>query len=323
MKPSSADLTADYRSNAERRSAPKAGAFEFRGLAHDAPEAVIIVGDSGAIEYVNPAAEQLFGHKAEQLVGRHISVVSRTALAPSPIVAEAPTDESAQSEFIYSFLKNLDFFSFLSTANLHGIARQCSIESLPHGGLVACEGEQASACFIVVEGRVSMAKSSENGNQLVVELLYPGDIFNIVEALDEELASLSGRAQKGTRVVRLPKKALFALLNQHPEFYQLFVRDSSRRLRAAYGMMRAIAHDRVESRIAAALFELAERPSACLQSEDGVKITRQEIADLTGTSVETAIRITRGFEEQGILELSKRGAIRILSRADLRHHASA
>lgn len=238
----------------------------------------------------------------------------------SPNIDEESTTakDISHTEETYSFLKKLDLFSLLPEADLRSIARQSSTQNHSHGSFIVCEGDKESTCFLVLEGRVSMMKSSENGNQLVVELLFPGDLFSIVAAFEEEVATLTARAQKGTRVIRFPKKFLFALLSKHPEFYKIFVRESTRRLRTAHNMMRAIAHDKVENRIASALAELAKRPSACPSPEDGINITRQEIADLTGTSVETAIRITRSFEEQGILGLSKRGAVRILKPVDLK-----
>lgn len=219
---------------------------------------------------------------------------------------------------VAAFLRKLDLFSLLSESELETIAAQSSPESHSHGDLIVCEGEEEPTCFVVTDGRVSLVKSSENGNQLVVELLFPGDLFSIVAAFEEEVASLTARAQKNVKILRFPKRALFALLSGHPEFYKIFVRESTRRLRTAHNMMRALAHDKVENRIASVLGELSRRPSACPIPGEGVRITRQEIADITGTSVETAIRITRDFEEQGVLELSKRGAIKILKPAELK-----
>ncbi len=222
---------------------------------------------------------------------------------------------------IMRFLSTIDLFSSLPPADMRTLVEQCKIEQHSHGSMIACEGEEQLSCFLVFEGRVSLVKSSENGNQLVVEMLFPGDLFSIVSAFEEDVASLTARAQKNVRIIRCPKEFFFSLLTRQPEFYKVFVRESSRRLKTAHNMMRAIAHDKVESRIASVLAELAKRPSACPVPEEGIVITRQEIADLTGTSVETAIRVTRAMEEEGILALAKRGTIRILRPKELKEVA--
>ena len=244
---------------------------------------------------------------------------SLEAAGSAAIESHPPVNgDSSQLQQVISFLSKLDLFSLLSEPDLQSIAAQSSPEDHSHGDLIVCEGEEEPTCFVVTEGRVSLVKSSENGNQLVVEMLFPGDLFSIVAAFEEDVASLTARAQKNVKVLRFPKRALFALLSRHPEFYKIFVRESARRLRTAHNMMRALAHDKVENRIASVLTELSKRPSACPVPDEGVRITRQEIADITGTSVETAIRVTRDFEEQGVLELSKRGSIKILKPAELK-----
>lgn len=232
-------------------------------------------------------------------------------------LAESQVGDPKHQEAV-DFLRKLDLFSSLPPGDMHTLVRQAKVEEHSHGSLIACEGEEESTCFLVLEGRVSLVKTSENGNQLVVELLFPGDLFSIVSAFEEETSSLTARAQKSVRVIRFQKKSLFSLLSRQPGFYKIYVRESTRRLKTAHSMMRAIAHDKVESRIASALAELAKRPSACPVPDEGIAITRQEIADLTGTSVETAIRVTRAMEEEGILELAKRGTIKILKPRELR-----
>ena len=252
--------------------------------------------------------------RAQEVAHGIVPAATEPASAPEEVNGGS-NEASAQ---IGRFLRSIELFSSMSPADLQSLVRQCRIESHSHGTLISCEGEREDSCFLVYEGRVSLVKTSENGNQLVVEILFPGDLFSIVSAFEEEVASLTARVQKNVQIIRFPKKSFFSLLSRQPEFYKVFVRESTRRLKAAHNMMRAIAHDKVESRVASTLAELAKRPSACPVPEDGITITRQEIADLTGTSVETAIRVTRAMEEDGILELGKRGYVKILKPKELK-----
>jgi len=91
----------------------------------------------------------------------------------------------------------------------------------------------------------------------------------------------------------------------------------SQRLRASHDISRGLAYDRVEVRIASTLSALVPKFSTSNDSNSDeeiftIDITRQELADLTGTSPETAIRITKAMERDGLLDLSRPCIIKIL-----------
>ena len=111
----------------------------------------------------------------------------------------------------------------------------------------------------------------------------------------------------------MPRPAFLQLIKETPDLYRSFIEDVTRRLRRAHSVSRALAHDRVEVRVASALSRLMTVFCKSNDPDDWqeVHITRQELADLTGTTVETAIRTTRAFERSGVLDLSEVGVIRI------------
>lgn len=233
---------------------------------------------------------------------------------------EQTSDVAKSKELI---LKEIELFSFLSETDLKDFARVCRIKEYSAGEVITSEGNDKVSCFIVIDGRVSMFKSSSNGRELVVEILAPKDISNLVSAFEDQPAALTARAVTKSKVFLVPKRALFDLLNKHPEFYRLFVKEANQRLRAAYNIIRSMAHDKVETRIASMLAELSKRSSLCTATGKGICITRQELADLTGTTTETAIRVTRALEDQGVLGLSKRGTIEIRNMTELKECAAS
>jgi CRP-like cAMP-binding protein/AmiR/NasT family two-component response regulator len=248
----------------------------------------------------------------------HLAVKEDILTVDSPAIQA--DDIASLKELI---LKEIELFSLLSEPDRMDFAARCRSVPYAAGEILCSEGNDQSSCFIVVDGRVSMFKSSPNGRELIVEILPPKDISNLVAAFEDQPAAVTVRATTKSTVLLVPKKALFELLNQHPEFYRLFVKEANQRLRSAYNIMRAMAHDKVEARIAAMLTELSKRSSLCTTTGKGIRITRQELADLTGTTPETAIRVTRALEDKGVLGLSKRGAIEIINMAELREYASS
>ena len=168
--------------------------------------------------------------------------------------------------------------------------------------------------FVVASGRFAMMKTSLNGKELVVELLPPRDIFGLLVALHPIPAQLSARAQIKSRVLWMPCSSLASSLHVNPGLYEDFTGHLLCSLFSSYNLARGLAHDRVEVRIAAVLSSLALKfartgPAQCPPVID---ITRQQIADLTGTTPETAIRVTRHMQTGGILEMSHPGVIKVV-----------
>jgi CRP-like cAMP-binding protein/CheY-like chemotaxis protein len=215
----------------------------------------------------------------------------------------------------FQFLKKIEPFNQLPERDLSQLANSCSFYSFESGDSIAYEGEEDASGFIVAQGRIAMLKSSLSGKELIVELLPPGDIFGLLVALESMPYPLTARAQIPSKVLWVPKSNLHMLLEDHPELYRQFTQHMSTRLRSSHDISRGLAYDRVEVRIAATLTNLVPKFARTNGNEQSyaIDITRQELADLTGTSPETAIRITKAMEREGLLDLSRPCLIRILN----------
>ena len=217
----------------------------------------------------------------------------------------------------HRFLAAHPMFSQLSPSELKTLADSSRFATVNAGDYITVEGDDESLYgFIVVSGRLSMMKTSINGKELVVELLGPGDIFGLLLTLtlEKSLAELSARAQSVSEVLWIPVKNLLPALNAHPKIYREIISYLLHSLQSSYRISRGLAHDRVEVRIAALLSVLVQKfsrppPEA---KDFTVDITRQQIADLTGTTPETAIRVTRSMQRDGLIDISHPGIVRVL-----------
>jgi CRP-like cAMP-binding protein/ActR/RegA family two-component response regulator len=229
-------------------------------------------------------------------------------------LAELPGDGRGGKYTPFDFLKKVEPFTSIPEGALRSLADACRFASVEAGEYLSYEGDIDASSFIVTSGRVAMVKTSVSGRELIVELMSPGDLFGLITQFEKVPATLSARAQIDTEVLWVPKATLALVLDDYPEIYKKFVEKISARLRRSHEVSRGLAHDRVETRIAVALKSLV--PSFARASTDThvftVDITRQEVADLTGTTPETAIRTTKAMERDGMLDLSRPGVIRIL-----------
>lgn len=216
----------------------------------------------------------------------------------------------------FKFLKSLSTFSELPDKQLQNLSHFCRFSEVPAGQYITSEGDIDSPYgFIVESGRLSMIKTSLIGKELVVELLAPGDIFGIVEMLSSQSLplQLSSRAQLDSRVLWVPIKIISNILDEYPTTYKGLVEHLIRRLQLSYCISRGLAHDKVEVRIASILTTLALKFSRNSSNYfQTIDITRQQIADLTGTTPETAIRTTRAMQLNGIIDISRPGIVKIL-----------
>ncbi len=234
--------------------------------------------------------------------------------------------KSEESE-AYRFLSSLDLFSKLPEEERRLLAADCHFQSFEAGAYLSHEGEDSSSRgFIVVRGRIALLKTSMNGKEFVVELLSPGDLIGLAltlapNPLDEQL---SARAQTPTKVLWVPKKSFVAALDHHTDIFRDLIGVLVEHLQSSFRLSRGLAHDRVEVRIATVLSILALKfariPTSLqngLNNRHTIDITRQQIADLTGTTVESAIRATRAMQRSGLIDISEPGVVRILKLQEL------
>ena len=109
----------------------------------------------------------------------------------------------------------------------------------------------------------------------------------------------------------------------YPRLYGEIVAHLLECLQSAYSISRGLAHDHVEVRIAAILSNLAIKISktTVLGTILPIDITRQQLADLAGTTPETAIRVTRAMQRKGLILMNRPGNIEILKLESLKEIA--
>jgi CRP-like cAMP-binding protein len=175
------------------------------------------------------------------------------------------------------------------------------------------EGDPSSWLGVVLDGRVKMIKHSEAGKDVVLDVISPGEMLGEVAAFNGESYPFTAQAMEPTVVATIHQDDYLRLLNQYPALALRVIEELGRRLREAQDMIRSMAVERVERRIARILLKLAATTGS--SSEDGILIelplTRQDIAEMAGTTVETAIRTMSKFRKKGLVR-TKRGRVTIL-----------
>ncbi len=175
------------------------------------------------------------------------------------------------------------------------------------------EGEAPEALYIVKTGKVKIVRHSTDGKDVVLRVCGPGQMMGTVATFDG--GGYPGTAQviEDCGVLVISRNDCLTLVNRYPVFALAVISDLGARLRSSAEQIRSLAVERVEQRIARILIKLAD--SAGTDTPEGrvieMPLTRQDVADMTGTTVETAIRVMSKFRRAGLIR-TRRGKVVII-----------
>lgn len=208
-------------------------------------------------------------------------------------------------------LKRVPIFSSLPDDELEALASLAVERNFMSNESIFWEGDAPVWFYIVIEGRAKVIKHSSSGKEFIIAFFGPGEMIGEVAVLENKPYPASAQSIGRTRVIGIRQEAFLAFLASRPQVALRIINVLGGRLRDAQTRLRDLAGERVEQRLASTLLMLSSKLGPTLP------FTRQEIADMTGTTTETAIRVMSRFKEHGIIR-STRGQILILDKEKLR-----
>jgi CRP-like cAMP-binding protein len=214
-------------------------------------------------------------------------------------------------------LDHIPLLNILSGKERERILRELTESRYGKDEFIFREGDPAEYFHIVKEGTVKCITSSPGGKECALKMLLPGDLFCCDAAVFDN-ACHPGTAQPmgDVSILRLKKKTYFDLLRRNPEAAIEVIKYLGNRLREAQERAKMFALGGAEQRLAALLVDLAARSG--VQEPHGVRlsvrITREDMANMVGTSTETVIRIMSRFKrDQLVAGTANRLVVRNLS----------
>ncbi len=218
---------------------------------------------------------------------------------------------------MYKLLQQVIFFQGLDTAALEDIARAATRRTLAADAMLFHEGDPADAFFVLLQGRMRLSQLAADGRQVILGFLSTGEGVGIIAAIPHADYPLSVQALEPSVLLRWERATLYTLMEHHPLIAYHTLRMVAGRFVELQTRYRELATERVERRIARALLRLAQQ--AGQHDARGVLIdmalSRQDLAEMTGTTLYTVSRTLSQWEQRGIIE-SGRAWVRVCL-----HHA--
>jgi len=200
-------------------------------------------------------------------------------------------------------LKHGSFFSCFKEKDLKLITAGCADKSFTKGAVILYQGEASSALYFIVEGKVKVSLTNEEGREVVLDTLDHGDFFGEMSCLDSQYCSAMVSALTDVRILYLEKKVFLATISENPDMMISLLSEMSGRLRKANRMIGTLAFLDVAGRISRMLIDLAGEKGERLK-DGSVMVaapTHQEIASQIGSSREAVTKALKSLAENRLI----------------------
>lgn len=201
-------------------------------------------------------------------------------------------------------LSSAPLFEGLSAADVAAILAAAHRRRYGRADFVCHQGDPVDAVYMVAGGRVRLTQLEPDGQEVVIRFIGPGDIFGAVAAFKVTQFPVSGEVVEASEVLAWDRATMVSLIERHPRLGQNLMAILSGRIQEMRERIGDLQTQRVERRIARALLRLAQQ--AGQRTATGILInlplSRQDLAEMTGTTLYTVSRVLSQWEADGIVK---------------------
>jgi CRP-like cAMP-binding protein len=221
------------------------------------------------------------------------------------------------AESLDDVLRRTPIFRRLTPDDRERLAAVASVRRYDKGAVLFSEGDPSEQLYTVIDGRVKVFKTTPRGTDVILEIFGPGDPVGAVAVYESRAYPATAAALEPTKCLLIPRQVFFALLEAHPTMVRGLLVGLTHRLVELTNRLAELSGGRVEARLARFFLKLASDMGQ--EQPEGVfvplALSRQEIADMIGTTIETAIRIMSRWGKDDLVRTTKDGFVVVDRRA--------
>lgn len=203
-----------------------------------------------------------------------------------------------------SVLSHVAPFAKLSIEEIRTILDQAASRHVENGATVFEEGQEAKRFFILLDGYIRVVRYTPQGDQVIVTYIPPGDLFGIAEAIGRKTYPATAIAASDCIFLSWPSQLFGVFSEQYEGFSTEAQRMVGGRLTERNDRLVSMATQRVEQRVASALLSLSNHSGRKVSGgvEIAFPISRQDLSEMTATTLYTASRLLSAWEKDGIIK---------------------
>jgi len=204
------------------------------------------------------------------------------------------------------------------------LAAVSSVRSFDKGASLFAEGDESDLMFTVLTGRVKVFKTTARGTDVILEIFGPGDPVGAVAVYESRPYPASAVAIEPVACLVVPRREFFSLLETYPTLVRGLLVGLTHRLVELTNRLAELSGGRIEGRFARFFLKLADQMGRPEREGTFVPLalSRQELADMIGTTIETSIRIMSRWAKDEVVRTDKDGFV-LLNRAALESLAAS
>ena len=228
-----------------------------------------------------------------------------------------------KTEQAASLLAATPLFCGLQRAELLALAEGVRPRNYPKNQFIFHQGDHGDALYVLVEGRVKVVLTSDEGNEIVLATLQPPEIFGELALIDEGARSASIQTLEPVTVLLLTRSTLLDLLRTNPAVADALLRSVGRLVRRMISQAADLVFLDLNGRVAKVLLRLIDdRGDAAAPVTLDLGMTHSDLAAMVGGSRQSVNQTLRQFERRGFVELRGRTVV-VKDIAALRQRAGS
>ena len=197
--------------------------------------------------------------------------------------------------------------SFLNEARaikeLDQLSADRTIRKFKKKEVIFYEGNLPHGLFFINNGKVKTYKTNSEGKEYITGLYKSGDFIGYMALLEDANYSESAQAMEESEICLIPKQDFFKLVNNNRDVAGKFIKMMSNNLTEVEERILKLAYNSVRKRVSEALLFLREKFSENQDEKFSISISRDDLANIVGTSPESVIRTLSDFKDEGLIEI--------------------
>jgi len=235
----------------------------------------------------------------------------------TPVIPPRQYHAHHMSPAVDEALRRSAIFRRLTPEDRQRVAAVASLREFDKSVLLFHEGDDSDYMYTIVTGRVKVFKTTARGTDVILELFGPGDPVGAVAAYESRAYPASAIALEPTTCLLIPRQAFFSLLEAYPTMVRGLLVGLTHRLVELTNRLAELSGGRIEGRLARFFLKLA-RDIGQVRAEGtfiALALSRQELADMIGTTIETSIRIMSRWGKENVVRTETDGFVVVDSAA--------
>jgi CRP-like cAMP-binding protein len=203
-----------------------------------------------------------------------------------------------------SLVTNLAMFAGLAPAEQDELLREARSVRYPKGSAVFDQGAEANHFYVLLHGHLRVEKVTPQGHQSVIRYVSAGELFGVAQAMNLTHYPATAVAAVDSIALAWPSSSWSRLIAKYLSLAANALQTVGSRLHDTQARVLEMSNEQVEQRIAHVLLRLAKQAGRKVASgvEIDFPISRQDVAEMTGTTLHTVSRILSAWEQQGLVE---------------------